>query len=834
MRPWRTINSYNLKHIGNYKNHNNRLKHPSYSVFSKNLKKANINPAQCLEEVLKQGLGDGPFSKRNVAFAIFASLAIYGAAAASIASGSSYSEPVKEVKKEKDYSLKALAKEKPRLESKIFAPQEKPQEKILELRTYEDIFINDVEHFVAGQSHGVNSSMPALDIKSVDSNLDGVNWTLDISLDSDFDPEATYIVQLIAKDNSTFVAAKLGPSINKITYPDGTTELSKIQANDEHIVIPFNANKIMTSKFSDRLFIIKSQKGSTSDYFQDKLSNSVSEFERSLIDESNDVGDSTLKGNPPSWVYAKKDHFDILSAKREGNQIIVEFKKPPLTSSEDKLEYAAVYEIKSGNLSAYLGFVRWGQSTNGIQYDSKVIPGVLNVSGNKIIVPIPIPTSTDSNMGDSLRISTGYWCKDKESDPNVEFMARDDIMSGNTLTSATSRGGDMQVPPPLVFSKADVWRPTSPFEDTDVSNNHYNINSTFTWVQALKHIVEDSKYKYVEWWLYYPDNPVCLVAVDKKCLIPDHHTHDWEVIVDKYDKQSNEFIERATSFHVKVPSINPGWLFTNEKGPVYVEAGGHAMTPDPIIFKSPKTFTDPINNEKLFGIKGLGEDTLQLKISATSVFDINVVKSISDHYASETDQGQFKVQGYPPAANLLLGERALNPWHQTVYDYPGKIFESQLFQSDKQLAFLSVEVQGPVEVNIKIGDKILGASDGQIKTDFYGSYIQEGENKYLSALLDSYDVGQIEVKCKEDTEYKIKIQYLDVSRAKPYLLEKEEVQKISSSEKDIIHIEPKEGPIFERYRNAPNLAGIAAGAAAAILTAFGLGHYLKQRRSKKE
>jgi hypothetical protein len=393
------------------------------------------------------------------------------------------------------------------------------------------------------------------------------------------------------------------------------------------------------------------------------------------------------------------------------------------------------------------------------------------------------------------------------------------------------------MPPQFIFGLDDKLRPTTPFEDTDVANNH---DAVVQPAEIFRHDITNpsTAEKYVEWWLYYKDNPACLASVLGKCFITDHHAHDWEVVVDKYDA-NNKFVGRVTSFHVKVPFYNPGWLFTKIRGDVYVENGGHAISPTAGIFDKPVTSTDSQNKETLFGVKGFNANNKELRNLSAVVEPLSDVKALSDYYASETTDGQFKTKtgSYPPAASLLMGERAKNPWHQSVYSEPWKTFESQFLETAKQPSLLSAEISGPVETTAKIGDKVLGMADGKPKADFYGFYAKDSAKESLTVLLDNYDDCQLEVRGVGSGEYTITLKYLDVSDLNsPAVITKSNKYQIAPGETDVIKIK-NSLPQVDRYSATAGgslAAGLAMGAAAFFLTALGLKKYLKRKQDKLE
>jgi hypothetical protein len=396
--------------------------------------------------------------------------------------------------------------------------------------------------------------------------------------------------------------------------------------------------------------------------------------------------------------------------------------------------------------------------------------------------------------------------------------------------------------PKIAYSVEDALRSVDPLGlDRDVSNNHDEDMRAFPQVAFQKLIVNQDD-AWVQWWLYFKDNPVCLAAVNGKCLVTDHHTHDWEVIIDHYVK--GQFVERATSYHIKVPGLSPGWFVTNQQGYVYVESGGHGLSPEHIFDTLAKFSTDAKNKEPLFGWRVF---TSQDKDAPLLEYSMDTLEQ-NAKTTQESGQ-QFKTSGYPAAASKLLGKRALNPWHQDAYSKPwlpfgGKALSDLITNSDsenaaRQPSFLAVEVIGEdAESSFNVADKALGTKAGQVRTNVYGNYFKVTGKERLVAVFDNYELNQVEVSAAAKGNYKIIFKYLDVNAAHPKLITEVVDKEMNAGDKYVFKIINNKPEVVDYVRGPANIAGgngaeVAVGIAAAIFTALGVGHVIKEREKRK-
>ncbi|MEM2873915.1 MAG: hypothetical protein QW063_00445 [Candidatus Nanoarchaeia archaeon] len=802
----------------NYLRQHKFWKQNTFPYSSKQLREFNRNQKE-LEACIKQALSEGPFTLKKAAFALFAALVLYSASGLAAASA--------ELNKSAKSKANSFSSKEPQ------PYKEQHQSPILLSESYKisSDSDGDVEEIVAGKNFGVSPQFPNdLDILRISSELKGVKKIYTITTQASATQGGDYRLELTNKTTGGLQAKASfkDPLLNQIVYADGKVVKGQIKINtDGSIEIPFEADKVQDTYFSATAEKIIGEK-ILREKFSDKPEEFSKKFGKNFFDLPNNL-EIRKTIDPPPEVLAKLNSFDIVAARVVGNNIEVELSAPPIFNATLSKE-GVVYSISLGNLFAEVGEWYWPtiRRLNSIQYgDTGIIDfDKIYSSGNKIIIPIMHPEKLNSSkfIGDALWITTNLEYAPSE---DKYFQVRDLAHSGSyyPLEEKTSSLGK-ETPPNFVFSLDDILRPTDPFaDDNDVFNNHAMKNTSLL---LYKKTIIYNREKFIEWWLYLPDNPVCLVAINRNCIVPDHHTHDWEVVIDRYT-EDGVFIERATSFHVKVPGINPGWLFSKTPSNVYVEAGGHGLSPTDIFSTKIRTSIDPTNNETLFGVK-----SLNLRKSV----NINLISSM-DYLESKLGEKnkQYETNGYPPAASMLLGERALNPWHQSVYAQPWTVFEDGLLAQKSQAAILSIDTKGPIETSVKIGNSLLGLVDGEPKAEIHGAYYKESGSEKIIVVLDDYtNVDTITIKGTDSGPYTIDIEYVDTSNLGFPVIKKESInQMISSGQKHIVKLTdgPRVAPrIVDQGLWNKEISNYLIAGATALLSAAGLHLYLRQKKSK--
>ncbi|HKZ49807.1 MAG TPA: hypothetical protein VJ110_02280 [Candidatus Nanoarchaeia archaeon] len=801
-----------------------RLKNQKPFISSKTIRDTNKDPGETLESLMgfysKQALsfGDKPTIK-GIAAALF-----FGAMVASAGSVVGV--------------VKADSSDKADSKVKTTSFDSYKTEKSAEL--YKDRTA-DIEKIVSSQNNGVDKTQqpPSIDIVQLEIG-DPVNYLpFTVKLSSTPDSSALYKLNIL--DPITFdskALAEYGQGLNKISYPDGSSVDNLIKVVGNTLEVPFDATKVSTKDF-----FLSTEKVSGSTKFRDKLSNFYLEAKRNLLDGPSDVIESKT-GNPPASTIAKKNYFEILNVRRtsDTDPIILELSRLPLMSIDPK--ETIEYTVQLGNLIGSVKITESG-SSNSVLYGGTTYADVnkITISGNTIVIPVNRPdllnvdVSSGLNFGDRM---LGLASLTYVNGPDT-YKVTDTIESGST--KALSKTGSVSDPnnfpqSELIISQEDLTsEPKDPLRPgMDVSNNHNDKNLV---PAVYRHVVVDGSKTYIEWWYYMNDNPVCLVAVEEVCLATDHHTGDWEL---KVDELENGFYQRSALFyHIKVPGINPGILYTTQQGPVFMEAWGHGLLPVNFFDSEIKTSKDPINGEKLYAWKTLGT---QKKLAQLPIQNLATLEQEVKNLNQEKDK-QFNYAGYPGAASKALGQRSWNPWYQDVKDNPKIAFGGAdvlafgaSSNAAQQPALLSVKASGPIETSLSIAEKSLGTVDSKVKSDFYGSYSKKSGREYITALLDSYDLGQVLASSTGNGKSIVEIEYLDVNNLNSPTPKKEVFEyDTSSGEKYYFKVVGGKPQIVKHiapaFGGGASGASIAIGAATGILTALGVGTYLKGRNKKE-
>ncbi len=351
---------------------------------------------------------------------------------------------------------------------------------------------------------------------------------------------------------------------------------------------------------------------------------------------------------------------------------------------------------------------------------------------------------------------------------------------------------------------------------------------------------------YKEYWLYYTDNPVYVIAPGFR----DHHGNDFEVVVDKYTSDG-QFVERAMSYHVKLNghSFERGWRFTNDPTlPIKVELAGHAMStndkdffnPFCIIAKDPiydEIFypADPIRDENLYpAFHHEKQNGRVLKPGDYVEVDLSVLPNepfSSLYMVDQYDRYMVDTRFEIPKS---FGDASKVPWHTEDYSKPWKIFDNKDSTISKYWQSL-IEGKDIEARLVAQGSRIvMGEENGVPKADNYGTYVKSGDQIFIASDFSNYGVVQLEIQAKADTHYKVRQVFSNLENGQTVPLEKSYEMDIKKGEVQAITIDSAPRTIRSGSGAADYLLPAAIGGLAAAGAAYFLYSRYKSAKAKVE
>ena len=824
-------------------------------IRKKDIAESNNNPSKGLEARMKASLSEGAFTGKKAAFAIFACLSLYGAAAA--AAGLS-TEPKEIEKKEKtDYSLKILAKQAD-LESKILA---KPQDSIKSQSTVYKDATNDIEITNNSINEGIDGPQPAhLDIKSLTVEDNNSSLKVDLSLNGQISSSAEYAIAFANTLAGVSASITVSNNTGLIYYWPSQTTSKAVIINDNNIIADVDKSKAPQD-------MIQATARSTSgnctltDYLWPKNSVVSALFAHSLNDSKSDAIVKS-SGKTPDIDKNASEIIKLGSSQDmfTGIYRVALTMTNPLPDQRIDSSHKWLYDIQLGDAHVLVG------QTDDINYPKGIIvysdgtsstnKNDINIFGNFVMASLdPNKVNLDPLIGDSVKATA----EQSIGDPQENFTSViDTAQSGTNLLSVEDSNSSQTQPlgPTFILSAEEKLLPGTPEkllnpvagDDNNVANNHANgqkdqqqfIASGKPIVLYNRVVNPDDHSIYKEYWIYYTDNPATIIPKIKD----DHHAHDWEVVIDKYTSDG-KFVSRATSFHINpLGASGRGWLYVPDLNkPVLVELAGHAMTTDPNALKFPDFIAkDSKNGEDLHPIYHHKDG----KILTPKDYALLNSQAINDDNQLDAD-GRYKTDGYPPAADAIFGDAAKVPWKETIYAEPWQVFDSPL-QSGAKLWQNVIKGSGLEARFVVDSSKVLGEQNGTEKADFYGAYTKSDSDILLSSDdFSSYGNVQLEIYGKESSHYKINMYVMNTAGGQSISEEKIVEKDIKKGETHIITLNPTNlQPIVKTPANpdsgasssvpplAADIAMVAAGFFLTLGTISQIKKYLKQRKENEE
>ena len=538
-----------------------------------------------------------------------------------------------------------------------------------------------------------------------------------------------------------------------------------------------------------------------------------------------------------------KDSFEVTKVEVEQDELAIYTKgKPTIESRVGAIIY---YNVKIGKLGAQLtndpSDIEYRGTYNYIEYieEDRVIKDAIRIDQNTNSIHIPI----DSNLvGDRtlVRLRASYFYEKDIQDPYDSYyeinmwdeLKSDDVQQEEptnpqpeqptqttTADNTPTAQSDINLPkttPTFILSAEERLLPGTPQllanlsagDDSNVTNNHQrglSDQSQFTAngkpIIFFKESFGPNKHTYKQYWLAYTDNPAYAVIPTYNPIVLDHHAFDFEAVIDHFDEKGN-FVERATSYHVKVTGVSlehilkfeRGWKFTKDQNaPIFVELAGHAMSTHRIDFLNPFALPveDSSNGESLYAIFHHKTG----RTLAPKDYVIVPLEKMIDNKQLDSE-GRLKTEGYPPAAPTKFGDAAKVPWKSQVFSAPWGIFSDMLSSMSNSWQTL---IQGDgleARLVVKGSRYVLGEENGAVKADFPGVFVKSGDQIFIASDFGTFDNAQLEIFGTQNGTYTLSMSYSKLSNGQSASVSKEFSADISKGETQTVKIKPQESSLL--------------------------------------